>query len=527
MRSFIAVALLCAVYLATAKPAQPTWPDQYHLNGTFSLPYFNISIPVDLNFDGINNKETISYYWGMDTYVWRFDIETLYEVVPRIDNLTCFTSTQIGNGPLVTLLPNMTGFVSIGEETINGVNCDTWQKNVTNYNKTAVYTIWVDHEDVNTPVRMMLDGYDFVFGSHPDIYIFDYEQYDPNTVNVTSFEMPALCSNSANNTQAGTLRSKAQLGKLSVFTPPTSEDPFDLFLSQHKKWYTSADEYEMRRGIYNKNLQRINEHNANPAHSYKLAMNHLGDYNSEEIQMLLMPKRTAGHVSDATETHQVSGQTLPTEVDWVLKGAVTPIKDQGICGSCWTFGTAGSIEGAWFLSSGDLVSVSEQQILDCAWGEWDSGCDGGEADTAMQWIMENRGMATEHSYPYLSQDHFCAAGERDSGVKLTGYANVTGGESALQDAVATKGPVAIAIDAAHPEFEFYSEGVYYNAACKNEADDLDHEVLVVGYGTEDGQDYWLVKNSWSTHWGNNGYIKMARNRDNNCGIATDPNYPIV
>jgi len=145
----------------------------------------------------------------------------------------------------------------------------------------------------------------------------------------------------------------------------------------------------------------------------------------------------------------------------------------------------------------------------------------------MQWIINNGGIATESSYPYLSEDHFCDA-SLTSGVTLKGYVNVTeGSEKALQDAVATMGPVAVAIDAAHPEFEFYSQGVYYNPKCNSSIDALDHEVLVVGYGTENGEDYWLVKNSWSTHWGDDGYIKMARNKGNNCGIATQPNYPIV
>jgi len=143
----------------------------------------------------------------------------------------------------------------------------------------------------------------------------------------------------------------------------------------------------------------------------------------------------------------------------------------------------------------------------------------------MQWIINNGGIATERSYPYLSQDHYCVA-DLYSGVSLKGYVNVTGLEKGLQSAAAL-GPVAVAIDAAHIQFEFYSEGVYYNPACNSSIDALDHEVLVVGYGSDNGQDYWLVKNSWSTHWGNNGYIKMARNMDNNCGIATQPNYPIV
>jgi cathepsin L len=209
------------------------------------------------------------------------------------------------------------------------------------------------------------------------------------------------------------------------------------------------------------------------------------------------------------------------------------VKDQGVCGSCWTFGTAGSIEGAYFVQTGNLVSISEQQILDCAWGTWvtgNSGCDGGFAPNAYEWIMQNGGLALENTYKYLMMDHWCNAFDKSSGVQVTGYVNITSGdEDALVDAIATAGPCAIAIDASHPSFTFYTGGVYYEPQCKNGINDLDHEVLAVGYGTDEdtGLDYFLVKNSWSTHWGVEGYVRMSRNRNNNCGVATSANYPIV
>lgn len=532
---------LCLFFLAFINVSQsqtaPSWPKQYTLNGTFILPYFDIEIPIDLTYDGINNRQVLDYYNGMDTYVWRFDIQTLYQVVPRIDNMTCFVSTGIGAGPMVTLLPDLSTWSYQGVHNIDGTPCTAWETSVKDLNRTAVYVMFVN-QATDSPVQLILSGYDFVFGSHPDVYVFNYANYTPNYVDDSLLEEPSLCSNGSaiENTQARTLRAKAHLGQLSMLTPPVSEDPFHLFMSKHQKHYTDKMEYQMRRTIFNKNLRRIEEHNAKQDTTFKMAMNHLGDYTDSEIEMLLMPKQPLElkekSLLGAVRTHtadSIDFDSIPSSLDWVAKGAVNKIKDQGICGSCWTFGTIGSIEGAWFVKTGDLLDLSEQQVLDCAWGTWgsgNSGCDGGFAGPAMQWIMDNNGVAFENDYRYLSEDHFCYANEK-SGVTLTGYVNVTSGdEDALLSAVLL-GPVAIAIDAAHPEFEYYTSGVYYNPKCSNTLDSLDHEVLVVGFGTEAGQDYWLVRNSWSVHWGDKGYIKMARNKGNNCGIATQATYPLV
>jgi len=223
--------------------------------------------------------------------------------------------------------------------------------------------------------------------------------------------------------------------------------------------------------------------------------------------------------------------TIPSSIDWRQRKCVTPVKDQGICGSCWTFGSIGSLESIWAATYHELFELSEQQIVDCSWETWlegNSGCDGGFAAPAFDWIWKNGGVAGEHEYPYLMVDSYCDATKVNPVVRMTGYVNVSASsEQALQFAVGTYGPVSVAIDAAHLEFEFYSSGIYYNPNCKNDPDDLDHEVLVVGYGSHGGKDYWIVKNSWSTHWGDQGYIKMARNRGNNCGIATQATFPLV
>jgi len=306
------------------------------------------------------------------------------------------------------------------------------------------------------------------------------------------------------------------------------EEEYRQFVTKFQREFQSLTEIEDRLAIFKTNVDYISQFNSEE-HSFKLGVNHFADMSEIEFRNMVIPKIPRPPNNGAAYIHPepTTTESLPPYVNWRLKNAVTQVKDQGCCGSCWTFGTTGSLEGAWSIKYNSLISLSEQQIVDCSWPFQVQGCGGGYAANAFEFIMSNGGIATEHSYPYLMQDGYCHQ-DTSSGVTVTGYVNVTAfSESALQDAVAGAGPVAVAIDAAHPSFRFYTSGVYYNPRCKSGIDDLDHEVLAVGYGKENGQDYWLVKNSWSIFWGDEGYIKMARNRNNNCGIASDANYPLV
>jgi len=321
---------------------------------------------------------------------------------------------------------------------------------------------------------------------------------------------------------------------LGALVPPANfEDEFDVFAWRHNKHYAHAEEKSKRRSQFYHHKRIIEEHNSRPDVTFSMAMNHLGDMTQEEIENFVHPLPTGRPTRpSAAQVHVKGAQALPDTVNWVEKGAVNPPKDQGICGSCWTFGTAAAIEGAWAVKFGHLPSLSEQQLVDCAWLDWANGtgnlgCDGGFAASTMQWVIDNGGMASEHNYKYLMQDHWCNAHDLSGGIKLQSYANVSAGEDNLQSAVVL-GPVSVAIDATYPTFTFYPSGVYYNPTCKSDPASLDHEVVCVGYGTDtDGQDYWLVKNSWSTYWGDGGFVKMARNHGNNCGIATQGVYAIV
>jgi len=206
------------------------------------------------------------------------------------------------------------------------------------------------------------------------------------------------------------------------------------------------------------------------------------------------------------------------------KGAVTGVKNQGQCGSCWSFSATGSMEGVHFIKTGQLISLSEQNLVDCSTAQGNMGCNGGLMDQAFQYVIQNRGIDTEASYPYTATGpNACRFNRANVGATISNFHDIpSGSESALLNAVYLN-PTSVAIDASHQSFQFYNGGVYYEPACSSSQ--LDHGVLAVGYGTYQGAAFWQVKNSWGSSWGMNGYIMMSRNRNNNCGIATMASYP--
>ncbi|XP_028133575.1 cathepsin L [Diabrotica virgifera virgifera] len=313
------------------------------------------------------------------------------------------------------------------------------------------------------------------------------------------------------------------------------QEEWTAFKMTHRKSYESPTEEKFRMKIFMENKHKVAKHNklfALGLVSYKLGLNKYADMlHHEFIDTLNGFNKTKNllrqsELEDSVTFIKPANVELPSEVDWRPKGAVTAVKDQGHCGSCWSFSATGSLEGQHYRKTGKLVSLSEQNLVDCSTKFGNNGCNGGLMDNAFRYIKANGGIDTEASYKYKAEDEKCHFNPKKVGATDKGFVDIeSGSEDALKAAVATVGPVSVAIDASHETFQLYNQGVYYEPECSSE--ELDHGVLVVGYGTEDDQDYWLVKNSWGPSWGLDGYIKMARNRNNSCGIATQASYPLV
>merc|ERR1711970_254702 len=303
-------------------------------------------------------------------------------------------------------------------------------------------------------------------------------------------------------------------------------DLWSAYKNAHGKLYSGQREV-LRREIWESNLDYIQRHNVEAdrgMHTYWMGENQFTDLTNGEFRAMmngyLMSNRTSSVQFVSTLTD------VPDAVDWRDKGYVTKVKNQERCGSCWAFSTTGSLEGQTFKKTGKLVSLSEQNLVDCSTKYGNNGCEGGLMDQAFQYIKENPGIDTEKSYPYEAVDGTCRFKKENVGAEDTGFVDITeGSEDELQKAVATVGPISVAIDASHFSFQFYHHGVYNEKRCSSTR--LDHGVLAVGYGTYKEQDYWLVKNSWGTSWGLDGYIMMTRNKKNQCGIATKASYPLV
>nr|BAG74343.1 silicatein-M2 [Ephydatia fluviatilis] len=305
-------------------------------------------------------------------------------------------------------------------------------------------------------------------------------------------------------------------------------EEWHLWKGQNNKRYASELEELERHTIWLSNKKYVEEHNARAdAFGYTLAMNNLGDLSAEEYAEQYLTNARGSNEQRKMETFLApKGVQYAESIDWRTKGAVTSVKYQGQCGASYAFAATGALEGASALANDKQVTLSEQNIIDCSVPYGNHGCSGGDTYTAFKYVIDNGGIDTESSYSFKGKQSSCQYNNKTSGASATGVVSIAyGSENDLLAAVATVGPVAVAIDANTNAFRFYQSGVFDSSSCSSTK--LNHAMLVTGYGSYNGKDYWLVKNSWSKNWGDSGYILMVRNKYNQCGIASDALYPML
>lgn len=315
------------------------------------------------------------------------------------------------------------------------------------------------------------------------------------------------------------------------------EEKFFDWVKEHNVFAVSGEHFVRMLQNFANNDDIINTHNAKNL-SYTLGHNKFSHLSVDEWRQYV--RLGLDRPSNAATASGVHGEpadvsSLTTAIDWTTKGAVTGVKDQGQCGSCWSFSTTGALEGSYYNKYGTLKSFSEQNFVDCdtlSNGGRDHGCNGGLMDNAFSWAQKNGGVCSEADYPYVSgttqKAGTCTQSKcaKDAKVAPTGFKDVTANSDTAMMSALNLGPVSVAIEADQTAFQLYKSGVF-TATCGT---NLDHGVLAVGYGTLNNVDYYKVKNSWGTSWGMDGYILLQRGvsqKEGQCGILAEPSYPTL
>lgn len=548
------------------------FPSEYHATGVLSLPTSNINEPFEVWHSKTHEKSRIDYYHGEVKTFQRGDLGRhgmYFKLIPKYSyklhkNHRHFRGcwkrygTKSRRAKAQSILPcnsawpfksRLEDFKYTGDATIDGKLCTKWTYNITVFERNNTYVFYATKTVPPKPVYFEMNGYDTLLVSYYDKYVikyhsFDEWDYDPDD-DPDVFEIPHLrqdkwCWNIDKRTRDsdGALMSLNPMGEFAMLHH--DEDPiekdFQEFRTKHRRNYKDRIEHQKRKNLFRHNLRYIRSMNMK-GNFYHLAVNHFADMTDAEFQghKGLMPG-DGGYGSrededdnfddywrrDRIEKNRNRYGHIPRELDWRNYGAVLPAKGQGTCGSCWAFAAAGAVEGANFIKTGELLDLSEQQLLDCTWAtpgveHGNNGCLGGWTWKAFSWIRKF-GIATVDSYgPYRGQEGYCKTESLKTGAKIHSYRRVKRyNREALKKALAYHGPATISINANPKTLKFYSHGVLDDISCNNKTD---HAVLLVGYGTENGVPYWLIKNSWSHNWGDSGFIKI---RHGLCGVEKRP-----
>lgn len=482
----------------------------------------------------------LDYYDGIDSEMLVNGFE--YQVHPRVDTLVCevWKQEQAENLLSHQVLPDTTGWEYEGTAQVAGKKANVWVYEHWSEGKHIIYKLYA--ADDGAPLRWHMHGRDAIDGAHFDEWVVEYILYKPGAPASKVFDPPKHCKG-VEARPAPDLNGHAY--RMLSLCPAARfrRDPeYDEFSVQYGRSHASEVEYEVRKQVYYANKALIEDWNARPDATYKMALNKFADWPQEEFEAVMLPRRAARLAGQPPAGRNgqrrkhamqyragVEGARVPQEVDWrgtPAEGPV-PVKDQASCGSCWAFSAVGAVTAQYYLATGNSMDFSQQQLVDCSWDYDNNGCDGGLQDQAFEYVIEHGGLASLDQYQYAGEDLFCGANKTARIVQLKGYVVVPEGDKdALKEAVYSQGPLAISIDAGQPSFRFYSSGVYYEPNCLWRDDELDHAVMVTGYGSAHGEDYWMVRNSWSSYWGDDGYVLISQ-KGHACGVTTAAMYAVI
>lgn len=294
---------------------------------------------------------------------------------------------------------------------------------------------------------------------------------------------------------------------------------FQQFLKEHNKKYSTIEEYMARFKIFKNNYLKIENFSisADSKATHQVGVTKFMDMTPQEFRktyLNLNVKLLNTIMFNTNDSLEFKEDTAPEALDWRQSGAVGPVKDQGSCGSCWAFSTVGNLEGLNYIKNKQFVQFSEQQLVDC--DKVDEGCNGGLMENAFDYIKNAGGLEAQKDYPYKGRGAKCAFAPAKAAIKVSGFVLKNDmDEAAMKEFLATTGPLAIAINA--DPLQFYDGGIIDEDSSSCDPDGLNHGVTLIGYGSENGNDYWILKNSWGSGWGENGYFRFARGKGT-CGV---------
>ncbi|XP_049851980.1 cysteine proteinase-like [Schistocerca gregaria] len=488
----ICLCLSCNLEFTNAK-SFPVWPYNMSYRAEFELLSGPLSIPVDVTI--IFTSDKVEYYCSIYNGLNKY-----------YDAYICI---RAGTKPRVyNYLPDDEyEWIHIMEK--DGL--DYWSSTSrVIYNQINNNMIFISRANDNSPVLLQsTSGYPYAMKYFYPIRI-SYSNF--KTDKLTIPPLPNICElESEFRTESESPHISFLLKELSGIVNRASynEDviyhhEFSNFISKYSKSYRDKEEYNQRLEIFKQNLQIINEHNKRTDISYSLGITKFSDMSDEEFRMLYTNNEPEDNseirnVIKNTEIHKKSSKTFPRYINWVEQGMVGPMRDQAFCGSCWAFSAISALESAWAIKTGNLYSLSEQQLIDCVPMNH-SACGGGYRHKAYEWIS-NHGISLEYSYPYLMVDGFCKY-TYDSPVKVKKYVILPKDATYLMDALANHGPLASGVRIYDTNsFKLYTGGIYDSLMYYENKSPLKHSVTIVGYGTDilpDGgnKDYWLIRNSW-------------------------------